>query len=79
MVHETDDGTFVVSSHQVWLPGSYATKQAAQYALQFPDKILQSLTDRICHVSGEDRPITTEDLRAAMPPKGTPLPWGVPR
>jgi hypothetical protein len=46
MIHKVDDG-YVISSHQVWLPGSYADERAAKYAFRFPDEELQKLQNEI--------------------------------
>jgi hypothetical protein len=60
-IHELDDGTgFVISSHGAWLPGIYATRQAARWAFQFSDYDLAKLRDRV------GRPITTDDLRERL-------------
>jgi len=56
---------WVIASHWMWLPGIYATEAAAKWAFKFPDAVLQELNDRICDHRLENRPITTEDLRAA--------------
>ena len=40
-------GQFVISSHQVWIPGVYDSHRAANYAFRFPDEILQSLQDSV--------------------------------
>ena len=46
MIYEVEDN-FVISSHQIWLPGSFDTRQTAQYAFQFKDEILQKLQDSV--------------------------------
>jgi len=58
MIYKTDFGTLVIASHGCWLPGSYATRQAAQWAFQFEDVELAALRDEL------GRPVTTDDLRA---------------
>jgi hypothetical protein len=55
------DGGFVISSNGSWLPGSYATKEAARWAYQFSDEDLTAIQNRVNRK--EQRPITTEDLR----------------
>lgn len=62
MIYPVND-VFVISSHGSWLPGNYATEQAAQFAFQLSNTALQGLQERINW--GEQRPITTDDLRAA--------------
>jgi len=44
MIHKVEDG-FVISSHQVWIPGVYDTKRTANYAFRFDDSDLQKLQD----------------------------------
>jgi hypothetical protein len=55
---------YTISSGGSWLPGIYETEAAARYAFQFDNATLQSLSDKVCSVLGEDRQITTDDLRA---------------
>jgi len=62
MIHQVEDG-FAISSHGCWLPGCYATKEAARFAFQFPDETLQELQDQ-ANRRGGSRMITSEDLRA---------------
>ena len=54
------DGGFVISSRGVWLPGVYKTKEAAQYAFQFSDVMLQYIQD-----SSTDGTISIDMLKAA--------------
>ena len=58
MIAKCKDGSFVISSHKVWVPGVYKDKKAARYAFQFMDGELQELQDKIT-----PRSITTEDLK----------------
>jgi hypothetical protein len=60
-VYQTGDG-FVISSHQVWLPGVYDTSRTARYALQFSDRDLSDLWDRVLS-EGRGR-VTLDDLRS---------------
>ncbi len=46
MIQEVGGG-FVISSHRVWRPGSYATRQAAQYAFRFTDEQLSELQGKV--------------------------------
>lgn len=69
MIHTFEDGTCVISSHHVWLPGSYADVRAARYAFRFSDAVLSRLRDRVNRV--DKRSITFEDLHATLPPKLT--------
>lgn len=63
MIREADGGGFVISSHQVWLPGVYEDERAARFAFRFADAELQSLADKVCATEG--RLITSADLRSA--------------
>lgn len=42
MIHE-HEGRFSISSHQVWRPGCYESKAAANYAFRFADEVLAEL------------------------------------
>jgi hypothetical protein len=57
MLFHNSDGSIVISSHGCWMPGTYASNAAAQYAFQFDDKVLAALRDRV------KRPITSADLK----------------
>lgn len=61
--HQGADGTWSISSRQMWLPGIYDTETTARAAFRLDNRTLQALTDRICAIDGENRPITKEDLR----------------
>jgi hypothetical protein len=74
MIHPDDDGTFTISSHAMWLPGIYDSERAARYAFRFSNETLQQLSDRICAVHGENRAITTDDLKAARATQAPPPP-----
>lgn len=81
MIHEDkrDDGTpiFSASSHGAWLPGLYATRQAANYAFRFYNAALHDLWWRAdlwewkdgLRVPDSRPPITMDELRALMAPK----------
>lgn len=62
-VHEVD-GHFVISSQHCWVPGAYATREAAELAFEFCDDELDRLRDRAV---SESRTITLDDLRAHEP------------
>ena len=62
MIYPVENG-YVISSHHVWLPGVYDTEKAARYAFRFPNETLEALSNRICHINGENRNITKDDLR----------------
>ena len=49
MIHKTKDGSYVVSSRRIWLPGNYDSERAANYAFRFPDDVLLKLQKRINH------------------------------
>lgn len=38
---------FVISSNEVWLPGSYESRKAANYAFRFSCGVLQKLQDSV--------------------------------
>ena len=68
-VYNPADGgapSYVIAENQMWLPGSYATPEAARYAFDLPDKRLYELQERINNVvHGAGRLITLADLAAA--------------
>lgn len=45
MIYKTDDGTYVISSNQVWIPGCFEDERTAKYAFKFTDSQLQKLQD----------------------------------
>lgn len=48
MIHEIKEiKTFIISSQDVWLPGSYNSKKTANYAFRFTDEELSSLQESI--------------------------------
>lgn len=58
------EGQFVISSNQVWVPGCYATKRAANYAFRFKNEDLSRLQDAANkRVGGKGGVITFEDLQ----------------
>ncbi len=59
---QMDNGAWVVCDG-FWLPGLYATEEAARKAATLPDDALHALSDRICRVDGENRRITMADLK----------------
>lgn len=61
MIHKVE-GVFVISSHEVWLPGHYADERAAKYAFRLPTKALQELQDG--KNAGDRTPITFDELKA---------------
>lgn len=61
--HDGWPDSYVISSHHVWIPGSYETKRAAYYAFQFNPQEQAELRDRIN--VGEKRNITLDDLKKA--------------
>lgn len=64
MIHEVR-GNFVISSHGVWMPGSYESKRAARYAFRFRNEELKKLQDAAnARVGGAGGTITLEDLKA---------------
>lgn len=53
---------WVVAEDQAWLPGVYATEEAARLAVSFSYSELERL-GTIYRVDGENRPVTVDDLR----------------
>lgn len=46
-ITQTDEGSYVASTHGVWIPGCYDTERAARYALRFQPWDLQLLQDQV--------------------------------
>lgn len=59
MIHKLN-GSFVISSHGVWLLGVYESKRAGRYAFRFMGKELQDLQNDKNKTTGI---ITFEDLK----------------
>jgi hypothetical protein len=66
MLHQVDD-QFVISSHGVWVPGSYDSERAARYAFRFKNADLAVLSAQVN--AEQKRPITFEDLRSLRSPR----------
>jgi hypothetical protein len=65
-IHAVKNNKFVISSHQVWMPGAYDNKKTARYAFQFPDEVLRKLQDNAnINNGGYDGVITLNDLQQA--------------
>lgn len=60
-------GTFVISSHEIWLPGSYADRRTAMYAFRFSNDILWNLQEKLNKeiLDPKERNITFEMLQKA--------------
>lgn len=63
MIYECDDGAFVISAYQCWIPGAFATKRAAKFAFRLSPDQQQDLCDRVN--KDEDRLITWDDVKEA--------------
>ncbi len=63
-LYKVDDG-YVVAENGIWIMGAYADRETATYATTLPDWVLADLNVRICHIDGENRVITMDDLLAA--------------
>lgn len=60
------EGGFVVADHGGWLPGFFATEQAARRAAEMPYEVLQALQDRKNdEAGGAGGVITDSDLDPA--------------
>lgn len=71
--HEMEDGVWLIA-YRGWLPGGYATLDAAKLAMKQDEAFLAKVNERIFHVDGEGRPITVEDIEAALaPPPPAPV------
>lgn len=67
MTHRNDDGTYSISSRQVWLPGVYEDERTAKYAFRFGDEALQRLQDAANkRAGGTGGVITYADLKLAL-------------
>lgn len=62
MTYKTDDGAWVVSAYQVWIPGAFETERAAKFVLKLSPEQQQELRDEI-NVN-QDRLITWDDVKA---------------
>lgn len=63
MIHKNDDGTFVISSRNVWLPGCYDCANTARRAFRHPDDVLKRLQDAAnARTGGAGGVITGADL-----------------
>jgi hypothetical protein len=60
-VYPLDDGTFVIADGGGWLPGLYASEEAARAAAAQGYGKCHALSS-ISRVDGEDRPITSDDV-----------------
>lgn len=56
------EGGFVVADNGTWLPGVYATSEAAELAPSLSDDALYEASF-ISRIDGENRPITVADLK----------------
>ena len=58
-IYQTRDGAFVISSHQVWIPGIYEDERTARFAFRFSDDTLQTLQDLANATAGANGGIIT--------------------
>lgn len=67
MIHRTDGGAYVISSHHVWRPGAFESERAARYAYRFPDEVLRRLQEEVNRRESDfsKRVITFADLQRA--------------
>lgn len=67
MIYKTDSGAYVISSHEVWLPGSYACERGARLAFRLPDERLRALQDVANdRAGGTGGDITYDDVLQAV-------------
>lgn len=55
---------WAVADDAGWLPGIYATEEAARLATTIDPARLEQLSDQVCHLDKENRAITVEDLES---------------
>jgi hypothetical protein len=60
--YKTDAGDWVVADG-CWLPGAYDSKTTALHAAAFSYERLSELNKRVCHIDGENRALTMDDLQ----------------
>lgn len=71
VIIKTDNGTYVISSYGVWLPGSFDSRETANYAFQFQDSTLSRLqAEANKRAGGSGGVITMEDLKQAWSKRG---------
>lgn len=46
MIHKTDDGSYVISSGQVWVSGVFEDARTANYAFRFKNAELEKLQEK---------------------------------
>ena len=69
MIYKCDDGTYVVSDDGVWLPGAYATEEAARIACRCDRSALSRAWEAKRRADGtipDDDVFTADALRALM-------------
>lgn len=70
MIHRTDRGDYVISSHQVCMPGAYESERAARYAFRFCDDRLHQAMAKALIARGLWASVTFEELRALKATRG---------
>ena len=72
MIYKVKD-VYVISSHEIWLPGRYDTEKTARYAFRFTDEQLQNLQENLNKSQPlEKRIITYEMLKNSKQQKHDP-------
>jgi len=65
-VYHIDDH-YVVSVNSVWVPGIYATEEAARLAVNnLSDQDIVAFLEHIYAYDGEDRPVTVADIETTI-------------
>ncbi len=59
-IHKLENGTFVISANDIWLPGTYADERAARFAFKLTDEQKAELRDRA--IKESDGVITCVDI-----------------
>lgn len=62
-MHELKDGSVVIASGGLWLPGCYESKRAARFAFRLPNATLSQLRD--ASIARGDGVITFSDVQTA--------------
>lgn len=70
MTYQCDNGAWVVSAYQVWVPGAFETERAAKFVLRLSVDQQYALHRKVN--LDEDRLITWDDVKSARTPARKP-------
>jgi hypothetical protein len=65
-VQKTQDGVYVVSENQQWVPGVYETPEAAKKAVAMTNEEIIEILGPIYTIHGEGRAVTEKDMFHAL-------------